>query len=201
MKYMLEKFKSKFHIIAFALIALLCLTSISANRECTTFCVPVFAAPPQRDHLTLLESDRVREAREIERRMDVFIKVIERRLLALTDPQAAQSRQVQRDIEQWGELQTGTRLELLTDMARTLEEAITNIEDASTRPGAVPEHSQRALRKLSEASARFIAQLSPMRASLAEDSPDREQLERTIEYAQEVVAAANTQNTNRTNGN
>ena len=200
MKYMLEKFKSKFHIIVFALIALLCLTSISANRECTTFCVPVFAASsPQRDHLTLLESDRVREAREIERRMDVFIKVIERRLLALTDPQAAQSRQVQRDMEQWGELQTGTRLELLTDMARTLEEAITNIEDASTRPGFVPEHGQRALRKLSEASARFIAQLTPMRTSLAEDSPEREQLERTIEYAQEVVAAANRPNSSAGN--
>ncbi len=145
----------------------------------------------QRDHLTEIESDRVREAREIVRRIDVYIVIVERRMLALSDPQAATSRQVVRDAERWGELQTGTPLELLTDMARTLDEAITNIEDAATRPGAVPEQGRRALQKLSEASTGFLARLTPMRTNFSEESPEREQLERTVERAQEIIAAAN----------
>lgn len=162
------------------------------------FMSPLTTCAAQRDNLTATEADRVRDARDIERRVDAFIKVAERRLLALTDPQAAQSRQVQRDMEQWGELPTGTRLQLLSDLAQTLNEAITNIEDAATRPGTVAEQGTRALRKLSEASSRFLTQLTPMRAGLSEESPEREQLERAIQYAQEIVAAMNT--TNRSDG-
>lgn len=174
----------------------------------TAFLAIVFFAPvnftsplahaAQRDNLTATEADRVRDARDIERRVDAFIKIAERRLLALTDPQAAQSRQIRRDMERWGELPTGTRLQLLSDLAQTLNEAITNIEDAATRPGAVAEQGARALRKLSEASARFLTQLTPMRAGMSEESPEREQLERAIQYAQEIVAATGT--TNRSDG-
>lgn len=154
----------------------------------------------QRDHLSLLESDRVREARDIERRVEVFIKVIERRLLALTDSQAATtSRQAQRDLERWGELPTGTRAELLSDLSRTLNEAITNIDDAATRPNASPEHGTRALRKLAEAATRFLAQLTPMRTNLSEETPEREQLEQAIEHAQAIVEAAS--RTGQTNSN
>ncbi len=181
-----RNFKLKFHALTVALIVL-------------SFALTNFAHAAQRDHLTATEADRVRDARDIERRVDAFIKVIERRLLALTDPQAAQSRQAQRDMERWGELQTGTRLELLSDLSRTLDEAITNIEDAAARPGAVQEQGTRALRKLSEASARFLTQLTPMRAGFSEESPEREQLERTIQYAQEIVAA--TGRGNQTSGN
>src|SRR5438874_10740190 len=101
----------------------------------------------QRDHLTPAEVELVRDAQALDKRTDVFIKAAERRLLLITDPQAAQSKQVQKDKELWGELPKGTRAELYSDLAGILDEAITNIDDVAT----LNEHSLLlpfALRKL-----------------------------------------------------
>ena len=59
------------------------------------FCavVPVRATQgARRDHLTPAEVDLVRDTQAIDKRTDVFIKAADRRLLLLTDPQAAQSK-------------------------------------------------------------------------------------------------------------
>ena len=144
---------------------------------------------PARDHLTEQEADRVREAQVLDKRIEVFIKVADRRLLALTDPNAATSKQVQKDVEKWGELPAGTRAELLTDLYKILEEAITNIDDVSRRDaknGLIP----KALRKLADASTRFLAQLTPMRPQV-QDGAEREALEQAIENAQSIIEAAN----------
>lgn len=141
-----------------------------------------------RDHLSPEEADQVREAQELDKRIEVFIKVAERRLLALTDTNAAKSKQVQKDLEKWGELPKGTRAELLTDLAKVLEEATTNIDDVSTRD---PKNSlvPKALRKLAEASKRFLAQLTNMREQTQSDA-EREALTQATENAQAVIEAA-----------
>lgn len=151
--------------------------------------VATFAAiNSQRDHLMPQEVELIREAQELDKRTDVFIKAAERRLLSLTDPHAARSKQVQKDLEKWGELPKGTRAELLSDLSKILDEAITNIDDASAR---APESKllPKALRRLSEASTGFLAQLAPMRTG-TQDAREREALEQAIENVQEIVAAA-----------
>jgi hypothetical protein len=153
------------------------------------FVCVVSRAATKRDHLTPLEADQVREAQIIDKRIDVFIKAAERRLLAMTDPNAANSKQVQKDIEKWGELPKGTRAELLTDLAKILDEAITNIDDLATRD-ANNHLLPKALRKLSAASTRFVGQLMPMRDQ-AKDETEREALEQTLENAQAIITAAN----------
>ena len=151
-------------------------------------CGPARAAA-KRDHLTELEADQVRAAQILDKRIEVFIKIAERRLLALTDPAAATNKQVQKDVEKWGELPKGTRADLLSDLAKILDEAITNIDDVAARD-ANNRLLPKALRKLAAASTRFIAQLTPMRQQ-AKDETERESLERAIENAQSVVEAAN----------
>lgn len=146
------------------------------------------AAADKRDHLTPQEADQVREAQILDKRMEVFVKAAERRLLALTDPNAAKSKQVQKDVEKWGELPKGTRTELLTDLAKILDEAITNIDDVAARD-ANNRLLPKALRKLATASSRFIEQLKPMRAQ-AKDETEREALEQALENAQSIVEAA-----------
>jgi acyl-CoA reductase-like NAD-dependent aldehyde dehydrogenase len=131
----------------------------------------------------------VREAQILDKRIDVFIKVAERRLLALTDPNAANNKQVQKDLEKWGELPKGTRTELLTDLAKILEEAITNIDDVAARD-AENRLLPKALRKLAAASTRFAGQLTPMREQ-AKDEAERDVLEQSLEEIQSILEAAN----------
>jgi hypothetical protein len=150
-------------------------------------CGPTRAAT-KRDHLTPQEAEQVREAQILDKRIEVFIKAAERRLLVMTDPNAATGKQVQKDIEKWGELPKGTRTELLNDLARILDEAITNIDDVAARD-ANNHLLPKALRLLAAASTRFIGQLMPMRAQ-AKDETEREALESALENAQAIIAAA-----------
>ena len=145
-------------------------------------------ALPKRDHLTPQEADLVRDAQLIDKRIDVFIRAAERRFLVLQNPQAVAPKQ--KDAEKWGELPKGTRAELLYDISKILDEAITNIDDVSSREPKNP-LLPKALRKLAEACNRFLTQLTPLREQLKDErSDEREQLEQAIENAQEIIAAA-----------
>ncbi|MCA1635013.1 MAG: hypothetical protein LC802_15320 [Acidobacteria bacterium] len=144
------------------------------------------AAAPQREHLTPEEIELVRDTQELDKRTAVFVKAVERRLLALTDPSA---KQLKDDLEKWGEVK-GTRTQLLSDVSRILDEAVVNIDDAATHNQKSP-LLRKALYKLSEASKRFLPHLLPLRAS-APSEPERESLEQAIEKAQEVIDAAKT---------
>src|SRR5262244_4474922 len=84
-----------------------------------------------RDHLTPQEVDLVKDAQELDKRIDVFIKAADRRMLALNGVDAASAQQLKKDAELWGDLPTGSRAELVGDIAKILDEAITNIDDVS----------------------------------------------------------------------
>jgi hypothetical protein len=155
---------------------------------CVALLVPASPAPgaQRREHLTPEEIELIRDNQELDKRIAVFIKAVERRLLAITDPAAA-ARAAEKENEKWGEVK-GTRVQLLSDVSRILDEASVNIDDTHQR---APESSllRKSLYKLSEAAARILPQLTPLREQ-AQDEPERDQLERAIETAQEIVAAA-----------
>ena len=142
---------------------------------------------PRRDHLTPVEVDLVRDTQVLDKRTDVFIKAAERRLLLLTDAQAVQAKQVQKDKELWGELPKGTRADLYSDLAGILNEAITNIDDVAARDESSPLLAK-ALRKLGAAANRFAAQLAPLRAGATD--AERDALERALGELQEITDAA-----------
>ncbi len=142
----------------------------------------------QRDHLTGMEADLIREAQSIDKRTDVFARAIERRILVLTDPQgAAETKQVKKELEKWGPLPSGSRYELFSDIAKILDEAITNIDDSSNRSGS-NELLAKALRKLSGASSLYMSQLQPLQASSR--GPEREALARVFEHTTAIIEAA-----------
>src|SRR4030095_2275296 len=84
----------------------------------------------QRDHLTENEADLVRENQEIEKRIEVFIKAGDRRILVLTNPSATQKK---KEEEVWGPLPTGSRTELLQDFKNILAEAMEKLDSAHQR--------------------------------------------------------------------
>src|SRR4030095_8733302 len=84
-----------------------------------TLCLAVHNAAAQtREHLTTQEIDLVKEAQMLDKRIDVFVHAIERRLIVLNSTSAANAKQLKKDAERWGELPAGSRADLVSDLAR-----------------------------------------------------------------------------------
>lgn len=127
----------------------------------------------------------VRDTQELDKRIAVFIKAADRRLLAVTEPNATKA--LQTDIELWGELK-GSRADFLYDLSKILDEAITNIDDVSSRDERNP-LVPKAVRKLAEASLRVLNQLAPLRDKV-EAGPERHSFDQAVENAEAIVEAA-----------
>lgn len=146
----------------------------------------------QRESLTPEEIELVREHQELDKRTGIFIKAIERRMLVITpssSPPLASAKQAQKDAEKMGPLPESTRAQLLSDVAKILDEAITNIDDAAVhndKSALIP----KALSKLVEATQRFHPQLVALRSVMPDEVPEREWLERAIEHATSILEAA-----------
>jgi len=143
-----------------------------------------YAQSQRRDHLSEQESDLVREAQEIDRRIAVFVKAADRRILVLTDPNATQKK---KEEETWGPLPTGTKAELLTDYRRILEEAEEKLDDLFSRD---PKNDllKKALHKFKEAANKQIPQLRALAPQMTERK-DQRALEEAIEEAETVTKA------------
>ena len=156
----------------------------------STFITPAVAQ--QRDHLTAQEVDLVKEAQALDKRIDVFIKAAERRILVINGSATAatNTKQLKKDSEKgWGELPTGSRAELISDIAKILDEAITNIDDVSTRDERNPLIAK-SLRKLAGSVNTIMAQLKPL-ASEAKSEAEVASFELLNEDAQSILEAAN----------
>lgn len=131
--------------------------------------LPNAATLQKRDHLTPQEVDLVKEAQALDKRIEVFIKAAERRLMVINNSSAANAKQLKKDAERWGELPTGSRAELVADIAHILEEAITNIDDVSSRDERNP-LIPKSLRKLAQSVNTIMAQLKPLSAQANGDA-------------------------------
>lgn len=146
------------------------------------------AARPARDFLTPQEEELVKAAQILDKRIEVFIRAAERRLLVLTGPTAADAKQLKKDSEQWGELPTGTRTELIMDVANILDAAVTNIDDVALRDeknSLIP----KALRKLAAAATRFQSQVAAL-GQQTEVVSERRAVEHVMTNIQEILEAA-----------
>ncbi len=144
----------------------------------------------ERDHLTPQEIDLIKDAQELDKRIDVFVKAVDRRLLVISGgTDAATAKKQKKDSESWGELPTGSRAELVGDIARILDEAITNIDDVSSRDERNPLIAK-ALRKLATETTRIVAQLKPL-SNQAKGEAEIASFEQLMENADSIVAAAN----------
>ena len=143
-------------------------------------------AAPQgsRDHLTEKELDLVREFQEIDKRIEVFIKAANRRLLVLDNPQATQKK---KEEEIWGPLPKGTRLELLRDYKRILEEAEEKMDDSLNRDSKSP-LLEKALKNLKSAASEHLTKLRGLSSQITERL-ERLALAEAIEEA-EIVSRA-----------
>src|SRR6185436_20147102 len=143
----------------------------------------------QRDYLTPQEVDLVKEAQILDKRIDVFIRAAERRLMVINNSSAANAKQLKKESERWGELPTGSRAELVGDIARIFDEAITNIDDVSARDERNPLIAK-SLRKLATAVNTILGQLKPLSVDAKSDA-EIASFELLHEDAQSILEAAN----------
>ena len=170
------------------------ITRILLTLLCVLFLGSSFVSqasiPQKRDHLTQQEVDLVKEAQILDKRIDVFIKAAERRLMVISGgATATNAKQLKKDSEKWGELPTGSRAELVSDIARILDEAITNIDDVSARDERNPLISK-SLRKLANSVNTIMAQLKPLSAEAKSDA-EIASFELLNEDAQSILEAVN----------
>jgi hypothetical protein len=168
------------------------------NRTSVSFVLVLFvgsvflsqaATLQKRDHLTEKEVDLVKEAQVLDKRIDVFIKAAERRMIVITNSAAANAKQLKKDSERWGELPTGSRAELVSDIARILDEAITNIDDVSSRDERNP-LIPKALRKLAQSVNTIMAQVKTLSAD-AKNEAEVASFELLNEDVRSILEAAN----------
>ena len=142
-----------------------------------------------RDHLTPQEVDLVKEAQVLDKRIEIFIKAANRRILVLNGGTAAvaNTKQAKKEAELWGELPTGSRAELVSDIAKIFDEAITNIDDVSARDERNPLIAK-SLRRLAQAVNTIMEQLKPLQANAKGDA-EVASFEQLNEDAQSILEA------------
>ncbi|MEQ1921891.1 MAG: hypothetical protein ABL952_05220 [Pyrinomonadaceae bacterium] len=97
--------------------------------------LPFAASAQNRDFLTAEEVEIIRDAQQIDDRMIVLVKTIDRRFTALNAPvDAPVVGKVKKDDREWGPAPAGTRVELLFDIKRILQKAIDDIDNLAERP-------------------------------------------------------------------
>jgi len=144
-------------------LARLTLTRLLQVGLAVGFCLALGSASAQtRDHLTDQESELVRDNQQLDKRIEVFIKAMDRRFALINGTPQPAPKKKDKDKEEWGELPKGTRAELLDDIAGILDEAITNIDDVSRRDEKNPLIS-RSMRTLTAASNRYLTQLAALK--------------------------------------
>lgn len=145
------------------------------------------ATAQTRDHLTDAETDVIRFHQELDKRIEVFIKAADRRFAILNGAAQPATKKVEKDEPDWGEVPTGTRAQLLDDIAGILDEAITNIDDVSRRDERNPLIS-RSLRRLTTAVNGYLNQLNALKTKTT-NADEIAAIERVADNANLIIEA------------
>jgi hypothetical protein len=152
--------------------------------------VPLFTisgTAQTRDHLTDAETELIRFHQELDKRVEVFIKAIDRRFEIINGVADPKMKKVVKGEPEWGDPPKGTRAELIGDIAGILDEAITNIDDVSRRDEKSPLIS-RSLRRLTTAATGYVTQLTAM-SKQTKDNDELAAIESALENANDVIEA------------
>jgi hypothetical protein len=155
------------------------------------------ASAQRRDYMTEPEIELVRNSQDIDKRIDVLTKMIDRRLTAL-GIDARGWKQGNKDEKVWGEAPNGTRSQLISDIRQLLQKAVDDIDD-------VAEHNDKtltqnktegllfpsAVRSLSASANRYRPVLNT-ELTKTTDERDKGMIMNAIELCDSIIEAATT---------
>jgi hypothetical protein len=158
-----------------------------AAAFCGTLFFSLSAEAQRRDYLTEAEIELVRDAQQIDLRVQVLTKAIDRRLLVLKNDNS-QTKQIEKDSGKWGELPQGTRTQLLADVEKILQKAIDDIDDVAAR-NMDSKFFPKAVFKLTASCQAYIPQFRTFYDS-AEDEKQRGAILGAIENCNAIIEAS-----------
>jgi hypothetical protein len=132
--------------------------SISLFAALFVLFLPAFLNAQSRDYLTDAEIELVRDAQQIDLRVDVLIKAVERRIAVINNTVVPKE-----DVDKWGDPPKGTRVQLLSDIAKILQKVIDDVDDVARREeGKQSKFFVKAMHRLTEAAQKFQPQFRSM---------------------------------------
>ncbi len=151
----------------------------------------------KRDYMTEAEVEIVRNNQEIDTRIAVLTRMIDRRFLAMGIDTAG-PKLPKRSDDDWGPEPKGTKPELLTDIRQLLEKAI---DDVDSLPGRLPERMKnqkgedifgKAVRSLVASANRWLPHLKKENAAAqtAQDEKLYGITAASIEFCEQIIEAA-----------
>lgn len=148
----------------------------------TAYCSLLNVNAQRRDYLTEQEGDLVREAQELDLRISILTKAIDRRFLILENRQAEL-----KDVEKWGEPK-GTKAELLFDISKILLSAIDNIEYVAEKDAA-NKLLPKSVHNLADASRKYLPQLEAYKSRVTEKM-EQAAILTSIDYCNQIIEAS-----------
>lgn len=155
--------------------------TIFAAFFCIALFFPLSARAQRRDYLTEAEIELVRDAQEIDLRIMVLTKAVDRRFAVLKN-------QPLKEKEEWGEPPKGTRFDLLSDIERILGKAIDDIDNVAER-NKDSKLFPKAVNKLADSCTGYLPQFKSF-IDTVKDEKERGALLGSIENCNEVIAAS-----------
>jgi Xaa-Pro aminopeptidase len=150
------------------------------------------------DYLNDQEIERVREAQEIDKRVDVFLKLAERRLNALLGAPAPQApppkekKDKKKDKDEpsndYGPEPTGTVIELLDNYTKVMSELLDKLDDVYDKKKADPKLGK-AMEKVLDTTQSHLKRLEQVRPKLKSEAEETA-LEKAMEIAKMAIDGA-----------
>ncbi len=168
----------KFKFPIYALTAFFCLTLI----------FPALTNAQRRDYLTNEEVELVRDAQEIDLRVGILTKAIDRRFLVLNND-TSQAKRVEKDMEKWGELPKGSRSLLLWDIERILQKSIDDIDDVAAHSKMDEKLFPKAMFALTDSCQSYIPKLKTLYDS-ATDEKEKGSILGAIDNCNQIIEAS-----------
>ncbi|HEY8561297.1 MAG TPA: hypothetical protein VIL74_13050 [Pyrinomonadaceae bacterium] len=142
---------------------------------------PRAADAQRRDYLTEAEIELVRDNQEIDARVEVLTKAIERRFAVI-------SNQTVKESEKWGAPPAGTRLQLLNDIEKLLGKAIDDLNQVAER-NKENKLFPKAVNKLADSCAAYLPKFRSF-LDAAQDGKERGALLGATESCNQVIEAS-----------
>jgi len=186
--------------IRFTMIRQVHLMSLSAFLLVASASAIVAQAP--RDYMTDDEIELVRDAQDIDTRVDVLTKMIDRRFAALKIDVGGAAIP-SKETSKWGPAPTGTQTELLDDIKRLLEKAIDDIDNTAMHPTDYAADKSRSEKQKAKDAQRFPSAVrnlavaahryEPPLKTLADKTTDEKQkglILAALDFCDEIIAAS-----------
>lgn len=158
------------------------------------FALPFDAHGQRRDYMTDAEVELVRDAQDLDKRIDVLTKMIDRRLAVLGIDQNAWKPSA-KQAEKWGEEPTGTRTQLLNDIRLLLQKGIDDVDDVAIHNDTAQAQNRKegqifpkAIRLFGIAAQRYKPVLR-VAANQARDEKELGALLSSIEFCDQIIEA------------